>query len=370
MRLLSLENRTPLQRLLMLSAMTSGGSVVEATATGNPLTFQTDLARPLKSLLIPFTPVQSGSGDPSPQNVRPLVPWEGLKVWNGGKNLLNPVAENVIPFSDSNYGHYTLTNGIVVTSGNTLFGFKLKVKPSTKYRFSFNATQTVTMEIFAYTSEPSRIQNNDTQIINFDLTDYSFTTPANCEWISCGIYTTKTDVTISDFMLIAGNTASEYVPYEPITETDIVFPSPVYGGEHEAVSGKLMSFYALLTKNTAEMNNNEDYPGWKNSGVENIIGTGVNELLRNVLTNVSPVSSMSVGANTAYGSDVLYLNKSFFNKTQSEWIALAIDVQILVPLATPQEITLTPEQITALKGDNTIWSDANDDCSVIYYKKG
>ena len=231
-----------MEDLLFLAG--ASGKAVEDTATGNPLTFQTDLARPLKSLLIPFTPVQSGSGDPSPQNVRPLVPWNGLKVYHSGADT------------------------------------------------------------------------------------------------------------------------SEY------TETDISFPSPVYGGEHEAVSGKLMSFYALLTKNTAEMNNNEDYPGWKNSGVENIIGTGVNELLRNVLTNVSPVSSLSVGANTAYGSDVLYLNKSFFNKTQSEWIALAIDVQILVPLATPQEITLTPEQITALKGENTIWSDANGDCSVTFLKKG
>ena len=244
MRLLSMKNRTPLQKLLMLSALSSGGSVVEDTATGNPVTFETDLARPLKSLLIPFTPVQSGSGDPSPQNVRPIVPWNGLKVYHSGADT------------------------------------------------------------------------------------------------------------------------SEY------TETDISFPSPVYWGEHEAVSGKLMSFYALLTKNTAEMNNNEDYPGWKNSGVENIIGTGVNELLRNVLTNVSPVSSLSVGANTAYDGDVLYLNKSYFNKTQSEWKTLAIDIQILVPLATPQEITLTPEQITALKGENTIWSDADGDIEVTYYKKG
>ena len=39
-------------------------------------------------------------------------------------------------------------------------------------------------------------------------------------------------------------------------------------------------------------------------------------------------------------------------------------------LATPQEITLTPEQITDLKGENTIWSDADGSMTAVYLKKG
>ena len=59
-----LKRYTGYKRLLALAALSGGAAPVERTATGNPLTFQTDLSKPLKSLLIPFTPVQSGTGDP------------------------------------------------------------------------------------------------------------------------------------------------------------------------------------------------------------------------------------------------------------------------------------------------------------------
>lgn len=74
---------------LLLFGAASGGKAIEDTATGNPLVFLTDLARPLKSLSIPFTPIQQGTGDPSPDNIRPIVPWNGLSVFGGGKNLFD-----------------------------------------------------------------------------------------------------------------------------------------------------------------------------------------------------------------------------------------------------------------------------------------
>ena len=44
---------TMLRKLMLLKAA-SGGNVVEDTATGNPVTFLTDVARPLKSLVANF----------------------------------------------------------------------------------------------------------------------------------------------------------------------------------------------------------------------------------------------------------------------------------------------------------------------------
>ena len=67
----------------------AGGKEVEDTAIGNPLTFLTDLARPLKSLVASFLPVQSGSGDPSPTNVRSISGWSGVNVWHTGVNLFD-----------------------------------------------------------------------------------------------------------------------------------------------------------------------------------------------------------------------------------------------------------------------------------------
>ena len=44
---------------------------------------------PMKDVLVHIEPVQAGSGDPSPDNVRPITGWTGAKVTRTGKNLLN-----------------------------------------------------------------------------------------------------------------------------------------------------------------------------------------------------------------------------------------------------------------------------------------
>lgn len=80
-----------LKKLLAVHAMTKTGiSTVDDTATGNPATFDTTLIRPLKSCVASFSPVQAGSGNPSPDNVRPISGWTGLTVYHSGEDTSNP----------------------------------------------------------------------------------------------------------------------------------------------------------------------------------------------------------------------------------------------------------------------------------------
>lgn len=57
-----------------------------ATATGAVASFSTDMAVPLKQCQFGIEPVQSGTGDPSPSNVRPISGWTGAKVTRCGLN--------------------------------------------------------------------------------------------------------------------------------------------------------------------------------------------------------------------------------------------------------------------------------------------
>lgn len=59
----------------------AGIPVIIATATGNPLTFETDMVKPLKSLVIPFTPIQA-AGTPSYDNPLPISGWTWANVYN------------------------------------------------------------------------------------------------------------------------------------------------------------------------------------------------------------------------------------------------------------------------------------------------
>ena len=125
------------EALLFLSSA-SGGTGVEATATGNPLVFTTDLARPLKSMLIPFTPQQSGTGDPSPSNIRPILPWNGLKVWNGSGNLCG---------ADIEQGEYNYTYGYKQDSETRIRSDYIPISAGT-YTISCTGMQNVVVYVF------------------------------------------------------------------------------------------------------------------------------------------------------------------------------------------------------------------------------
>lgn len=82
-------NLTGLQRLIRAkTAIGTLPEITEYTATGNPATFSTNLIQPLQAFEIPFSPVQSGSGTPSPDNVRPISGWSGVTVTANGQTIL------------------------------------------------------------------------------------------------------------------------------------------------------------------------------------------------------------------------------------------------------------------------------------------
>ena len=51
------------------------------TAYGHIVSISDALAAPLRSLLVNIDPVQKGTGDPSPDNVRPISGWTEANVW-------------------------------------------------------------------------------------------------------------------------------------------------------------------------------------------------------------------------------------------------------------------------------------------------
>ena len=72
----------PVTRIEMYLAEWIGGCSPEyATVTGSYVSFVTTRSAPLKELVVDINPVQSGSGDPSPNNVRPISGWTAAQIW-------------------------------------------------------------------------------------------------------------------------------------------------------------------------------------------------------------------------------------------------------------------------------------------------
>ena len=111
----------------------------EYTATGNPAEFATNLIRPLQSFEIPLTPVQSGSGTPSPDNVRPISGWSGVTVTANGQTVLvawEPVAGVVYGGTlDLVTGMMTVTQKLYTLSGADSEGWAYLGTSLGRYRF-------------------------------------------------------------------------------------------------------------------------------------------------------------------------------------------------------------------------------------------
>lgn len=92
------------------------GELTEKTVSGNPVTFTTDTSKALTGLTIPITPIQSGSGDPSPSNVRPISGYSSVTVTRNGTTYSVSFGSDVTVYYgtlDAVTGVLTATMGMV-----------------------------------------------------------------------------------------------------------------------------------------------------------------------------------------------------------------------------------------------------------------
>ena len=262
-----------------------------------------------------------------------------------GKNLCNTSVDNTIPFAYSGHDNYTISNGTVYITGKTLFGFKVPVTPSTKYRWSLNITSNITIEAFDYESEPDEIQNADhTCYYTTNATEGTITVPEGSNWIVFAFYTTKTDVTISNIQIELGETTTSYEPY---TNT-------VGIGTLDATAGTLTVTHMIYTTtwgkgeaaNIKENNERRKFTApfvFKNATV-----------LKTGASNIAPWL-------WDYDIDTIH----FYNHQQYSYVFLPIgtsddtEIQIMGQLAEPRVISIPPITIKTFRGTNTIWTNTN-----------
>ena len=338
--------------------------VIFNSATGNPVVFNDGAnGLPIKSLKVNFSPIQNGSGDPSPENVRPILPWNGLTVFGGGKNLFD--ASAVIRRE-----RYLLNdNGVEQASSSSGYTLnRTKVKAGSIYTISGTIVKGAEACRLYFYNGDTFISRTST--INVSSIPYTFTVPQNCDGIA--IQYNMGTVDFSTIQLKAGNTASAYEEYKPITETDIIFPSPVYGATLDIVSGVMTVRPKKIMLSDAEWSYNESgyFYAIIADKVETIASAdGVKYPVYCSALAYGGVKTASEftdgGIYQTYSSKNLYIKDSTCANV-AELLQKYGSQEIVYYLVTPVEIQLTPEQLQSLLGTNTIWSDANGDIEVEY----
>ena len=296
---------TALKKLMFLKAA-QGGSGNWETLTGNPVTFETQAETTLKSCVLSFSPVQAGSGDPSPDNIRDISGYTGVTVARCKKNIYNGTLVT---------GKYYDANGVEQSLSSMNHSGFIPVDPNTKYTFSsVSSVRDSVMRVSGFDANKAWIAAV-TQVstpANGTPYDVTFTTPANCEYIIFNVYTGNSNVQVES--------GASKTTYEAYSGQDYTFSwqteaGTVYGGTLDITTGVL-----TVTNGYIASYNGETLPGkW-----------------------ISDRDVYQAGGTPTTGAEVVYT------------------------LSTPLTYQLTAKTVQSVAGINNILTDANGTITIKY----
>ena len=206
------------------------------SVSGNPVTCHPVEGYPL-SAVVTLKPKQAGTGDPSPENVRPISGYDSLAVNARGKNLIGNFGEATKIEQGITW---TIENNRISAQGETgnyfsttskVFDVIFQILPAT-YILSYKTTDNdinFVVGIFKSDDTPIAYLQNS---VPYTLTE-------NNAYIH--IYAqvrpnTQVNGSISDIQIEIGSTPTPYEPYQGETST-LTLPETIYGGTVNAVTG-------------------------------------------------------------------------------------------------------------------------------------
>ena len=323
-------------------------------------------------------------------NIRPITGHSEVKLWREGKNLLpypyvdsSKTTKEGVTYTDNGDGTITL-NGTPTSSGGNTFTLATHVELKDG------------VEYFANDGTEERNVNVYIQYLNEDGVKkwYSkYTTPSSLVWNKnytlIKVYIQLNEIKTFNNVIIrpqleVGSTATPYEPYRGETFT-IDFGQSVYGGSFNWVTGELVIDRKMITLDGTEPWG-ETHSSTSDTGVDNrkryyldmsnnsailpgVTGSSSSEVLdsrlvcsvlptktaRDTWYNVDGIASMK-----NHNTDAIFVYCEQYATDIEGFKEMMKGAQIVFGLAEPVTIQLTPQEILALSGENTVYSDTGD----------
>ena len=342
------------------------------TASGSVVSFHTDMKSKLKECKLYFSPVQSGSGDPSPDNVRPISGWNGITATHCGKNILD--FESLLQYWGSLYTKTGDDDSYFIRG--TGAGFRAP--------FEFFDDDTIVSMNGSVTDSENAVRwrfellnKNKTEVGRLGATSGNSSGMYQVPNVSANKYrlnyvTAGKGATFENIQVELGTECTSYEPYVgqeiPISWSDL---GTKYGGYVDLITGELVvthGTYSYTKDSTFEYRNKGTFVIATISGMlrgdfytdENVVCDRAVKV-----NNMGDVGNSVLGIKIGANSNSIYLYHSVGvtgATTEADFRNWLADNPITVtyPLATPQIYQLTPHTIKTLIGRNNIWSDAGN----------
>lgn len=208
--------------------------------TGNPVTCYPVAGYPL-GVVAMWEPVQEGSGDPSPDNVRPIKGRDSVTVQRCGENLLKitPFATAVskgVTFEYVPDGGVRIQGTASANVDSPIFPI-LHLPPGKYYGLDMGTGIAASIVVQRAGKNLWLNAKGTFEIIKGDIVKYWYMIVNNGNTANTTVYP----------YIVPGTTApTTYAPYRGDT-LDLQLPGTVYGGSVDAVSGQGQNAWKLLT---------------------------------------------------------------------------------------------------------------------------
>ena len=335
--------------------------------SGNPVQCYPVAGYPL-GVKVSWEPRQEGTGDPSPENVRPITGVDEVKVMRRGINLYNADALVAINGDADTYGYGVPADDLVIGKTYTLsvnapvFSFKIS-----DYQSGYNS------------AEANNVTNGKT---TFVMARHSNIPSHSQQYVLVGLDAIPMINLVSSpeqakslqISICAGEDAMPYEPYTGTTAT-LSLPETIYGGTVDAVTGVGSEEWSSVINLSSS-----DFLGiledFANEATMLYYITRLDNMQDSMLvccshlptTNIVNSSNTNIGIYGNPDGTMAYIRLS--KETASnldefkQWVdaqsAAGTPVTFTYKLATPRPIQATGAQsIPALPGTNTIYTDAD-----------
>ena len=321
------------------------------------------------SLIAEIVPIQAGTGDPSPNNLRAISGRGGVTVYKTGINLWNEEWE---------LGIYDISTGNKVANNSNIRNKDLiPVSPNTNYTW-YNASSNVIRFVY-YDVNKNRISSvSNTKSGN----TYSITTPANCFYMA--FYYGATEYN-NDVSVNYPETDTDYHAYqgiEPILEAWGDIAGTIYGGTIDVITGVLtvnqmaVSFsgnetWVKSASTESYYINQTNFPAIANAHVaRSSNGLFLCNAFKPVpyvspLPNYQAAFYVGVDGNTFSFHDDSILTLTDWTTYVQTLYNNNTPLTICYYLNNPITYQLTAQDVQTLLGSNNIYSDSGN-CSVTY----
>ncbi len=140
------------------------------------------------------------------------------------------------------------------------------------------------------------------------------------------------------------------------------FPETVYSGSYDWAKGKLIITSKTVSFAVANMNYDENFPGWINCTWLNEIYSANFNSQPKLPINIGEYVGVTFYANGDPRWWTVFMPVTRYGMKQSEWKAQYADLTVTMsfPLLEPRVIRLTPSEFLAVNGNNILSSDTGD----------